>query len=133
MPWYGWFILLAAALFAAAAITFRILRATHRGRRFLALSNRNRLRFGRILIADGAIGWPARIVLGALVAYLAMPFDIIPDFVPVLGQADDLAVVILAVALLIVLVPRDRFERALARVELEAASAAGPPPDRELT
>lgn len=32
--------------------------------------------------------------LGALALYLAMPFDIVPDFIPVLGQADDLLLVV---------------------------------------
>jgi uncharacterized membrane protein YkvA (DUF1232 family) len=38
-----------------------------------------------------------RIRLWLLFAYLAMPFDLVPDFIPVLGHADDaiLAVIVL--------------------------------------
>jgi uncharacterized membrane protein YkvA (DUF1232 family) len=34
-----------------------------------------------------------RIRLGLLLAYLAMPIDLIPDFIPVLGYADDAIIV----------------------------------------
>lgn len=37
-----------------------------------------------------------RIRLGLLMAYLAFPIDLIPDFVPVLGHADD-AIIVVAV------------------------------------
>lgn len=37
------------------------------------------------------------IILGT-VAYLFMPFDISPDFLPIVGQIDDLAIVSLLVA-----------------------------------
>ncbi len=46
------------------------------------------------------------IPLGVAV-YVLMPLDFIPDFIPVLGQLDDLGVVLLGMTLLINLAPRD--------------------------
>jgi uncharacterized membrane protein YkvA (DUF1232 family) len=49
----------------------------------------------RRLLADARVPRSRKALLLGLVAYLAMPFDLIPDFVPVAGQADDLIVVAL--------------------------------------
>lgn len=46
----------------------------------------------RGLLGDPQVPWHAKAVLGAGVAYLAFPIDIVPDFIPVLGQADDAVV-----------------------------------------
>jgi uncharacterized membrane protein YkvA (DUF1232 family) len=54
------------------------------------------LRLVRRLAADRSLPRGVRIRLGLLLAYLAMPIDVIPDFVPVLGYADD-AIIITAV------------------------------------
>jgi uncharacterized membrane protein YkvA (DUF1232 family) len=54
------------------------------------------LRLVRRLAADKALPRGVRVRLGLLLAYLALPFDLIPDFVPVLGYADD-AIIVTAV------------------------------------
>jgi len=54
------------------------------------------LRLIRRLAADPDLPRGVRIRLGALLVYLASPIDLIPDFVPVLGYADD-AIIVTAV------------------------------------
>ena len=39
--------------------------------------------------------WPKAMLVGAL-AYVVLPFDLIPDFIPFVGEIDDLVVVIVA-------------------------------------
>jgi uncharacterized membrane protein YkvA (DUF1232 family) len=53
------------------------------------------LRLLRRLSADRALPRGVRIRLALLTAYLAFPIDLIPDFIPVLGYADDAIVVTL--------------------------------------
>ena len=53
------------------------------------------LRLVKRLAVDQALPRTVRFRLFALVAYLAMPFDLIPDFVALLGYADDALVVAL--------------------------------------
>jgi uncharacterized membrane protein YkvA (DUF1232 family) len=54
------------------------------------------LRLLRRLAGDRTLPRGVRVRLGLLLAYLAMPFDLIPDFIPVLGYADD-AIIVTAV------------------------------------
>jgi uncharacterized membrane protein YkvA (DUF1232 family) len=54
------------------------------------------LRLVRRLAADKTLPSGVRTRLWLLLAYLALPFDLIPDFIPVLGYADD-AIVVIAV------------------------------------
>ena len=49
------------------------------------------------LARDSRISRPRRLILFAVLAYLALPIDLVPDFLPGLGQLDD--AVLLAVAL----------------------------------
>ena len=47
------------------------------------------LRLVRRLAADGSLPRGVRVRLWLLLAYLALPIDLVPDFIPVLGYADD--------------------------------------------
>jgi uncharacterized membrane protein YkvA (DUF1232 family) len=51
------------------------------------------VRMLRRLAADRSVPRAARVRLWLLLAYLAIPIDLVPDFVPVLGYADDAIVV----------------------------------------
>jgi uncharacterized membrane protein YkvA (DUF1232 family) len=51
------------------------------------------LRLVRRLAADRTLPSGVRVRLGLLLAYLALPIDLIPDFIPVLGYADDAIIV----------------------------------------
>ena len=53
------------------------------------------LRLLRRLLADKTLGAGVRIRLALLLAYLLSPIDLVPDFVPVLGYADDVIIVAL--------------------------------------
>ncbi len=53
------------------------------------------LRLLRRLLADGTLPTGVRVRVALLVAYLAVPFDLVPDVVPVIGYADDAVVVAL--------------------------------------
>jgi uncharacterized membrane protein YkvA (DUF1232 family) len=47
------------------------------------------LRLLRRLAADRTLPRGVRVRLALLLAYLAIPIDLVPDFIPVLGYADD--------------------------------------------
>ena len=47
------------------------------------------------LLRDPRVPTGRKLLLAALVAYLAMPIDLVPDFIPVAGQLDDAIVVAL--------------------------------------
>ena len=54
------------------------------------------LRLLKRLASDPELPRGVRWRLGALIAYLAVPIDLVPDFIPVIGYADDAVVVALA-------------------------------------
>jgi uncharacterized membrane protein YkvA (DUF1232 family) len=55
----------------------------------------------RRLLGDDCVSRRHRLLLAALIGYLATPIDLVPDFIPVAGQLDD--AIIVAVALRTVL------------------------------
>jgi uncharacterized membrane protein YkvA (DUF1232 family) len=51
------------------------------------------LRLIRRLIADPTVPRGVRVRLGLLLVYLLLPIDLVPDFLPVIGYADDAIIV----------------------------------------
>jgi uncharacterized membrane protein YkvA (DUF1232 family) len=50
------------------------------------------------LLRDERVPRRRKLLLLVLVAYLAMPFDLVPDFIPIAGQLDDVIVVALVLS-----------------------------------
>ncbi len=44
------------------------------------------------LIADARVSRSRKLILLGLLGYLALPFDLVPDFIPVAGQLDDVLI-----------------------------------------
>ncbi|MEO8804746.1 MAG: YkvA family protein [Burkholderiaceae bacterium] len=59
----------------------------------------------------------AKWVAFAVIAYAVSPIDLIPDFIPVLGQLDDLIIVPLGIALVVRLTPKPLWQGLLLEAE----------------
>ena len=53
------------------------------------------------LLRDPRVPRRSKILVAALIPYLALPIDLIPDFIPVAGQADDAILVALVLRVLV--------------------------------
>jgi len=56
---------------------------------------------------DPRVPWYAKALALAVAAYAVSPIDLIPDFIPILGYADDLVILPLGILLVVALIPRD--------------------------
>ena len=61
--------------------------------------------------------WLPKAVALLVLAYALSPIDLIPDFIPVLGQLDDLILVPLGIALAVKLTPTGLWQQRLAEAE----------------
>lgn len=54
----------------------------------------------------------------AILAYAVSPIDLVPDFIPILGQLDDLVLIPLGVAMVVKLTPKPLWESVLREAEV---------------
>lgn len=64
----------------------------------------------RLVLKHPKTPWPAKLFLGLAIGYLLMPFDLIPDFIPILGQLDDVIIIPVLVYMALVFTPKELIE-----------------------
>ena len=60
----------------------------------------------RLVLKHPKTPWLAKLFLGLAVAYLLLPFDLIPDFIPVLGQLDEVVIIPILVYIALLFIPK---------------------------
>ncbi len=58
-----------------------------------------------------------KILLGLALGYALFPFDIIPDFIPVIGQIDDMIIVPALIVIALKLVPDELYQECKFRIK----------------
>ena len=95
-----WLLLVAACVLVVYA-AFVIVAARWQGARAVAGFIPDCIVLLSRLLGDRRVPRRHKLLLGSLIGYLALPFDLVPDFIPVAGQIDD--ALLLALALHVVL------------------------------
>lgn len=83
-----------------------------------AASIKRELNVYRLVLADRRTPWLAKVLLGSAMAYFVLPFDLIPDAIPLLGQLDDLLLVPFLFWLSLRLIPEEVVLDARKQVEI---------------
>jgi len=74
------------------------------GLKYLAIHLKQEFAVYRLVLRHPKTPWVSKLFLGLAIGYLLLPFDLIPDFIPVLGQLDEVVVIpaLLYIALLFI-------------------------------
>jgi uncharacterized membrane protein YkvA (DUF1232 family) len=94
----AWILLVAACVLLAYAAFVVAMIVAGRGRvvRDVARFIPDCVALVRDLLRDPRVPRRHKRLLGVLIGYLALPFDLVPDFIPIAGHLDDALVVALA-------------------------------------
>ena len=73
----------------------------------LGQSIRREIRVYQLVLRDPRTPRLPKLLLGLAVGYALMPFDLIPDFIPILGHLDDVIIIPGLVWLALKMIPAD--------------------------
>ena len=99
MSWSEWILIVFGALVVVWAGFIALLFASGRrdDARALARFIPDCILLVHLLLHDPRVPRRRKLLLLALIGYLALPFDLVPDFIPVAGQLDDAIIVALVI------------------------------------
>jgi uncharacterized membrane protein YkvA (DUF1232 family) len=97
MSWWGWLLVSLAVAVAvwAAFLVWLVAAGRRRDARALATFIPDCIVLVTRLTRDPRVPRRRKLLLLGLVGYLALPIDLVPDFIPVAGQLDDAIIVAL--------------------------------------
>jgi uncharacterized membrane protein YkvA (DUF1232 family) len=103
VPWWGWMLVGIAvmAVVYAAFVVALVLAGRRSDARALATFIPDCIVLVTRLSRDPRVPRRRKLLLLALVGYLALPIDLVPDFIPVAGQLDDAIIVALVLRSLV--------------------------------
>lgn len=85
--------------------------------KILAHTLRHEIKVYRLVLGHARTPLLAKLLLGLAVGYLLLPFDLIPDFIPVIGHLDDLIIVPMLFWLALKLIPKEIIAESRRRVQ----------------
>ncbi|MEK6732504.1 MAG: DUF1232 domain-containing protein [Candidatus Omnitrophota bacterium] len=71
---------------------------------------KNELKVYKLVLQDSRTPKTAKFLLKAAIGYAVLPFDIIPDFIPIIGHLDDMIIVPGLIFLAYRLIPKEIIE-----------------------
>ena len=97
MSWWQWLLVSLAVVLGvyAAFVAWLVILGRRDEARALATFIPDCIVLVTRLAREPRVSRPRKLLLVALVGYLALPFDLVPDFIPVAGQLDDAIIVAL--------------------------------------
>ena len=124
MEFHWWMLLPLIPLLGLGLITLKVARVRRRVRPFMRLSHNERREFARLVLRDRSLPLMPRVLVALAAGYLALPIDLIPDFIPILGHGDDFVVATVLGALIVRALSPEQFDAVIRQVQTKKSGAS---------